>query len=117
MTDPAHCPLCGDPNNCQLCTTLAYKGPCWCATLTIPDALIARVPADLKNKACICRKCVEAEHRQARPKRPAVAAPGDFYFEAGLLVFTEAYHLRRGYCCESRCRHCPYGKSKPTPAD
>jgi uncharacterized protein (TIGR00290 family) len=24
-------------------------------------------------------------------------------------VFTTAYHLRRGYCCESGCRHCPYG--------
>ena len=24
-------------------------------------------------------------------------------------MFTKAYHLRRGYCCESGCRHCPYG--------
>jgi hypothetical protein len=24
------------------------------------------------------------------------------------MVFTEAYHLRRGYCCHSDCRHCPY---------
>ena len=34
--------------------------------------------------------------------------PGDFYMENGFLVFTEAYHLRRGYCCNSGCRHCPY---------
>ncbi|MGD1961059.1 MAG: DUF5522 domain-containing protein [Fulvivirga sp.] len=20
-----------------------------------------------------------------------------------------AYHLQRGYCCKSGCRHCPYG--------
>jgi hypothetical protein len=33
----------------------------------------------------------------------------DYYVENGLLVFTEAYHLRRGYCCKSGCRHCPYG--------
>ena len=33
----------------------------------------------------------------------------DFYFEpSGLMVFTEVYHLKRGYCCESQCRHCPY---------
>jgi hypothetical protein len=32
----------------------------------------------------------------------------DFYLEAGLLVFTEAFLLKRGYCCESGCRHCPY---------
>jgi hypothetical protein len=34
----------------------------------------------------------------------------DYYWENGLLVFTEAYHLRRGYCCGSKCRHCPYPK-------
>ncbi len=31
-----------------------------------------------------------------------------YYFEDGLLVMTELYHLDRGYCCGSRCRHCPY---------
>jgi hypothetical protein len=31
-----------------------------------------------------------------------------YYIENGLIVFTEAYHLRRGYCCKSRCRHCPF---------
>jgi hypothetical protein len=24
------------------------------------------------------------------------------------MVFTAAYHLKRGYCCNSDCRHCPY---------
>lgn len=33
----------------------------------------------------------------------------DYYLENGLLVFTEHFLLRRGYCCESGCRHCPYG--------
>jgi uncharacterized protein (TIGR00290 family) len=28
------------------------------------------------------------------------------------MVFTEAYHLKRGYCCKNRCRHCPYGFGK-----
>jgi uncharacterized protein (TIGR00290 family) len=36
----------------------------------------------------------------------------DYYDENGLIVFTEAYHLKRGYCCESGCRHCPYGFTK-----
>lgn len=35
-------------------------------------------------------------------------APEDFYMENGYVVFTEAYHLKRGYCCGSGCRHCPY---------
>lgn len=36
----------------------------------------------------------------------------DYYFENGLMVFTEAYHLKRGHCCKSGCRHCPYGFKK-----
>lgn len=36
----------------------------------------------------------------------------DYYIEDGLYVFTEAYHLKRGYCCKSGCRHCPYGYMK-----
>jgi hypothetical protein len=35
-------------------------------------------------------------------------APEDFYYEGPYLVFTEKYHLKRGYCCNSGCRHCPY---------
>lgn len=34
----------------------------------------------------------------------------DYYIdELGRFVFTRGYHLRRGYCCMSGCRHCPYG--------
>ncbi|WP_460634286.1 DUF5522 domain-containing protein [Larkinella harenae] len=37
----------------------------------------------------------------------------DYYFnEQGYLVFTEAYHLKRGYCCKNGCKHCPYKKIK-----
>lgn len=32
----------------------------------------------------------------------------DFYWEGGFLVFTRQFHLRRGSCCGSGCRHCPY---------
>ncbi|MBK8465268.1 MAG: hypothetical protein IPL32_05500 [Chloracidobacterium sp.] len=35
----------------------------------------------------------------------------DFYFEDGLMVLTRHYLLKRGYCCENRCRHCPYETS------
>jgi len=38
---------------------------------------------------------------------------GDFYFnEDGYRVFTEQYLLKRGYCCENGCKHCPYGFNK-----
>lgn len=39
----------------------------------------------------------------------------DFYkTPEGFIVFTEKYHLKRGYCCKSGCRHCPYGFNKKT---
>ena len=42
---------------------------------------------------------------------------GDFYLsEQGYRVFTEQYLLKRGYCCESNCRHCPYGFNKGRPS-
>jgi len=31
-----------------------------------------------------------------------------YYNENNFLVFTEKYHLQRGYCCGNGCRHCPY---------
>jgi hypothetical protein len=44
----------------------------------------------------------------------------DYYLENGYLVFTAKYHLKRGYCCGSGCRHCPYkdensSKENPVP--
>ena len=35
----------------------------------------------------------------------------DYYFDGPYLVFTAAYHLKRGHCCNSGCRHCPYRDS------
>jgi hypothetical protein len=29
--------------------------------------------------------------------------------ESGLFVFTAAFLTERGNCCDSGCRHCPYG--------
>jgi hypothetical protein len=39
---------------------------------------------------------------------PGELLPEDFYYEGPYLVFTAAYHLKRGFCCKSNCRHCPY---------
>lgn len=41
--------------------------------------------------------------------------PEDYYIsEEGFIVFTEKYHLKRGYCCKSGCKNCPYGYNKRT---
>ena len=33
----------------------------------------------------------------------------DYYMENGFVVFTAIYLRKRGFCCRSGCRHCPYG--------
>ena len=33
----------------------------------------------------------------------------DFYKdENGRFVMTETFHIKRGSCCGSKCKHCPY---------
>lgn len=34
----------------------------------------------------------------------------DYYMDGPYFVFTAAYHLKRGFCCGSGCKHCPYRK-------
>jgi prepilin-type processing-associated H-X9-DG protein/prepilin-type N-terminal cleavage/methylation domain-containing protein len=58
LPNPAVCPLCGAANDCQLCSSASYKGPCWCAQVEVPEELLALVPPDLKKRACICRDCI-----------------------------------------------------------
>jgi hypothetical protein len=40
---------------------------------------------------------------------PPLVEGEDYYLENGKYVFTAHFLLKRGYCCESGCRHCPYG--------
>jgi hypothetical protein len=48
------------------------------------------------------------EQRQAHDA--AVRRGEDRYTDpvTGARVFTELFHRRRGFCCGSECRHCPY---------
>ena len=62
--DPSHCPLCGSMNGCQLCSPDAHKGSCWCVRVDIPDALLGRVSENFRNRACICKNCIEKFHRE-----------------------------------------------------
>lgn len=55
----------------------------------------------MRNNVCM--------DRDARPEpQPPGLSPEDYYFDGPYLVFTEAYHRKRGYCCGSGCRHCPF---------
>ena len=123
---PASCPVCGAANECRLVRGSLYKGPCWCEARSIPVPVLRQLASELPEPACLCPRCLATVARQAAEggaptevlARARVemtarneAEAADFYFDAqGRMVFTAGYHLRRGYCCQNGCRHCPFPK-------
>ncbi len=58
-----------------------------------------RLPENHSHRAEILRR-----HRAALDDGlPVYADP-----HSGLSVFTSEFLARRGFCCESGCRHCPF---------
>ncbi|MFT6844252.1 MAG: hypothetical protein ACJAUV_000426 [Flavobacteriales bacterium] len=45
-------------------------------------------------------------------KNPKLDSEDYYMSEEGFLIFTEKYLLKRGYCCQNGCKHCPYGFDK-----
>lgn len=104
--------------------------PCWCSELP----LLIKARADSN---CLCPHCLSARMKRLfegyperakaylaqRPKvkeevKEIVKEKGvndfkeglDYYLnEDGNWVFTAFYHLKKGYCCQNACKHCPYG--------
>lgn len=110
------------PKSCSNCGVSFTCGPavgkdcCWCEEL--PHVSLAAAA----DQDCLCPECL-ADAISKLPKQGAdistsidrsiVSPPGlvegeDYYCEGPAIVFTASYLLRRGYCCESGCRHCPY---------
>lgn len=68
---------------------------------------------------CLCGTCIKEiaanlAHAKGKtfPRQGELKQDVHFYMENGLFVFTEFYHLLRGRCCRSGCRHCAYGFRK-----
>ncbi|MCU0449704.1 MAG: cysteine-rich CWC family protein [Bernardetiaceae bacterium] len=113
--EPKNCPRCqarlecklGDVTNCQ-CSEV-HLGP------STQDFL-----ANAQWGDCLCKQClhhldqlVQVAQGQRFPATPGQLVEGlHYYKENGYWVFTELYHLLRGKCCGSGCRHCVYGFKK-----
>lgn len=54
------CPLCGGNNQCAPAAAGHFDVACWCTTAAISPEALARVPAELVNKACLCPRCAAA---------------------------------------------------------
>ncbi|MFN2579267.1 MAG: cysteine-rich CWC family protein [Pyrinomonadaceae bacterium] len=103
---------------CSVCGTAFKCGPqlsgqsCWCNDLPhLKDVT--------PERECLCVNCLSkaVQTDSARPTNVELSElieGRDFYRENGSIVFTRAYHLKRGYCCQSGCRHCPYPKAETT---
>jgi hypothetical protein len=118
------CPLCGKDNKCRVAKGHLYKGLCWCDQIIMPGHILKRLAAEWVEPACLCRSCLEIVAVVARTlddpdtalaeiyrvTRPAGSILAEDYYlsDDGKMVFTAAYHMKRGSCCGNDCRHCPY---------
>lgn len=65
----------------------------------------------------LCPDCVpvitrlvgQAEKQKMSAPRNSLKEHIHYTLEEGNYVFTELYHVIKGYCCQNGCRHCPYG--------
>jgi hypothetical protein len=69
--------------------------------------VIVKPPPDTRREYALTMPATP-EDEVSPNLEPSELAPEDFYMDGPYLVFTAAYHLKRGYCCNSDCRHCPY---------
>jgi hypothetical protein len=111
------CPLC---NTSFFCSSSDTESACWCSQY---PAIFSPEP----GQDCFCPECLKkmfndkmnhlitikkteelikmaSKHSGKEELIEAI----DYYMENDLWVFTAWYHLKRGYCCDSGCRHCPY---------
>ena len=101
------------------CGSEVGRNTCWCDDLP-PASFASR-----EDQGCLCSTCLAEAISNPKPTQPGTENTGpcltpaeasqpslvegvDYYWEGAAMVFTAVYHRRRGFCCESECRHCPY---------
>jgi hypothetical protein len=105
------CPGCQTQFSCCI-------NQCWCSELP-------KIIPLTDNAECYCPDCLktiiedkigigaeEKQNKGALSREEMIEGIHYYYNENGNWVFTSEYHLRRGYCCENGCKHCPYGFRK-----
>ena len=103
------------PKSCSRCSTAIECrandiSKCDCAKIEITKETTRFLKQT--NYNCLCNECLSQVDQlvvmsEEIPKKmiPKI----HYYIENGNYVFTELYHIQRGYCCGSGCRHCAYG--------
>jgi recombinational DNA repair protein (RecF pathway) len=107
------------PILCAACQTELACQPdaieqCFCSQLTVTPETYTYISK--RYSSCLCAACIEKidrslkkeKARQTKPVKFELIENEHYYMEGTFYVFTEKYHLQRGYCCDNGCRHCPY---------
>lgn len=109
-----YCPKCHAPFVCKM----GDIANCQCSSLKLTADTINFLTKTSYD--CLCKNCLEkinndvklAKHYQFPTQKEMLIEGLHYYKENGYWVFTPLYHLLRGYCCKSGCRHCVYGYQK-----
>jgi hypothetical protein len=122
MKNETHTKTCSKCNAQFSCGSFS-EANCWCSSL--PNII------KVADQDCLCKSCLVVkisnmisqlleDVEKGKVDRPdftkyqtsELVEGIDFYVESGMYVFTQWYHLKRGHCCSSGCRHCPYQSHK-----
>ena len=107
-------------SNCKKEFSCANPGACWCSDF--PQIM----PLDSADD-CLCKDClIEIQNEKIttfidnKPLNETLKFAAEFYNPDNLIenfdytvekekwVFTQWFLLKRGFCCDSGCRNCPY---------
>lgn len=69
---------------------------------------IGRMRRDRPAIGMLADPTMDSQEPQSADERTRSSEQPDYYFENDLLVYTAHFHVKRGSCCGSGCRHCPY---------
>jgi hypothetical protein len=107
------CERCNTPFECKL----GDITNCQCSSIAPSEA--TRQFLEQTDFDCLCKNCLTAINEKwatlatySFPQPDELKEGFHYYIDKNLYVFTENYHLLRGYCCRNGCRHCPYGFNK-----
>lgn len=108
--------------NCAKCDKEFHcgnPGVCWCSEFPY-------IPFD-STEDCLCKECLTEIQKvkiesfiDSNPLQESIKLAADYYnpdnlienidysVENGKWVFSRWFLLKRGFCCDSGCRNCPY---------
>jgi hypothetical protein len=70
MNKPDLCPACGARNDCTLADPRRASQACWCYSVSIDPAVLAALPAALRDLACLCPRCAQVEAQLQAAAKP-----------------------------------------------